>query len=503
MQVQDYDTLLYRPLLEAPQYDGLIPNSNCQVVLVGDGNTRYSIEQMAATVYKYHHHMAKIAPLLAGNTLQETCTNIQFFCFNHFQYKIDKELQLLRSPACAWNVRYEGIDCKTFSIVASSILMQLGVKHYIRRVKQVAEKPDKWSHVYVVVPLNQETADLSQGYFNIDGLVKIPQPIINEKDDIYMEHHVLAGTSPKGLGFSLSELGLPKIDLNDFKNGGLKGFLNKISCIGGSGYDQNELENNITIITDFFNGLTSNINQAVINNNMEQLKTLTTMFRGSANLFYLCYYEKRYKDNNWNSCTDQRLEATIAVCNFYRTKCVQALDAWLNNYFSKTHAGTQEFISEKKNGNTIEKKMGLDWSHTGATVRYNATIYNYTPKAQSIPAFELNSYVVNSSGFNPFQFLETLTKTIGDFAPKNSNTTTTTNNSGKTNSGSLLSNSNKGNGKVLFMNPTTTTTTTTDSKKNLAGGIVVGILALGVIGTAIYKFGNMPDKPVKAKSQQK
>ena len=110
--------------------------------------------------------------------------------------------QNLRSPAHSWHTaRQSGIDCKSYSIFASSILLNLGIKHYIRQVKQPKMNPDSFTHVYVIVPKNQETGSLLDGYFTIDGTRKNKsEGKFTLAKDIFMSqlpHLGLNGSKPK------------------------------------------------------------------------------------------------------------------------------------------------------------------------------------------------------------------------------------------------------------------------------------------------------------------
>ncbi|MEO8239224.1 MAG: hypothetical protein ABI793_14590 [Flavobacterium sp.] len=124
------------------------------------------IKQM---VVKYNYQTKQVAPLLQRETLEETCERIYWFLYHHIQYKADGVEQNLRSPACTFRQRADGVDCKTYSIFASCLLVNLGVRHFIRQIKQPSFRPDLFTHVYVIVPLNQETGDIKEGYFIIDG----------------------------------------------------------------------------------------------------------------------------------------------------------------------------------------------------------------------------------------------------------------------------------------------------------------------------------------------
>ena len=99
-------------------------------------------------------------------------SDIQNFLYWHLQYALDGEKQLLRSPACSWVSRFQGIDCKSYSIFASTILLNAGISHYMRRIKQKGN-PDAFTHVYVVVPIDQQSYDLSKEYYTIDGTIDI------------------------------------------------------------------------------------------------------------------------------------------------------------------------------------------------------------------------------------------------------------------------------------------------------------------------------------------
>lgn len=185
--MQDINDQLYRPLLSGHQYDQYFPDSKCTVTNLATGNTAVAIKEMAKWAQKYAHQCEKIAPVLAAKSLENTVNNIQDFLFNHIQYSIDGENQNLKSPACAWSTRVEGTDCKSYTIFGSAILLQLGVKHYLRRIKQ-AVMSDAFTHVYLVIPVNQETGKLTDDYYTIDGTIKYNTELqFTEKDDIYME----------------------------------------------------------------------------------------------------------------------------------------------------------------------------------------------------------------------------------------------------------------------------------------------------------------------------
>lgn len=164
-----------------------MPYSNCSSVKLAEGDTKVAIDNMAYWSKKYQHQTKKLAKAFTEKGLKETCAAFHSFLYNHFQYKIDGTNQNLRSPACSWSTRKVGIDCKSFSIIASTLLLNKNITHFLRRIK--SGPGEGFSHVYVIVPKNQDQPyNLTDGYYVIDGtLSHTKEPVFYEKDDVYME----------------------------------------------------------------------------------------------------------------------------------------------------------------------------------------------------------------------------------------------------------------------------------------------------------------------------
>lgn len=78
----------------------------------------------------------KISKLLKANTLDETCSNIWHFVYNHIQYAKDKDgVEQIRRPARAWYDRTRGIDCDCYTVFISRILTNLEIPHTYRITK--------------------------------------------------------------------------------------------------------------------------------------------------------------------------------------------------------------------------------------------------------------------------------------------------------------------------------------------------------------------------------
>jgi hypothetical protein len=192
------NSVLYRPLKSGKEYIGLIPayqKVDQSFDKKSDNSDTYdTLNYMSQWAYKYVSQMAKIAPLLKGNTLQETVNKIYGFLYSHFQYKLDGETQNLYSPSAAWHFREKGFDCKTYSILASTILQNLKIPHSFRMVKQAGVNPGEWSHVYVIVPNGSS-------YYVIDGTTHNNREVnYTNKYDYDMIHKGLASPYISTLG---------------------------------------------------------------------------------------------------------------------------------------------------------------------------------------------------------------------------------------------------------------------------------------------------------------
>ncbi len=142
---------LYRSLEPKYKYDKYFPKTSCKREVIGFGDTNFGVKQMAQWATKHSWQAGKIAKRLKADTLLKTLENVHQFIYNNFQYKPDDDDQHMQSIACAWQMREDGINCKGYSTVASSILQQLGIRHYIRRVSYDG---DNYTHVFIVVPVD-------------------------------------------------------------------------------------------------------------------------------------------------------------------------------------------------------------------------------------------------------------------------------------------------------------------------------------------------------------
>ncbi|WP_291866643.1 hypothetical protein [Maribacter sp.] len=211
-------------LQNGAQYNRFFKKSSCAPRYLGESDTLFTVRQMKKWAIKNVDQTKDLAlSLFSGKELAQTAALIYRFLYNHIQYELDGKKQNLRSPACSWATREQGVDCKSYSIFASTILSNLGIKHYFRRVKQpnpnwLVSKdginPKHWTHVYIVVPRNQKSLKVENpsDYLVIDATVHDNKEVrFTQKSDelmskVSLPHYGLQGAAPRqnGLGGSCS-----------------------------------------------------------------------------------------------------------------------------------------------------------------------------------------------------------------------------------------------------------------------------------------------------------
>ena len=155
------------------------------------GDVEDTMKLIQRTVPKTLWHTEKIAKKLKGRTLNETCSNIWHFVYEHIQYKRDKDgVEQVRSPRRAWWERSSGVDCDCYTEFISSILFNLKIPHKARITKYPKRLPEipRWQHVYVIVPRDGRTDkefDERDDYITIDCVkdnYDEEQPYLESKD---------------------------------------------------------------------------------------------------------------------------------------------------------------------------------------------------------------------------------------------------------------------------------------------------------------------------------
>ncbi len=177
------------------------PETGKVVLLKSNGDTYDTINFMVEYVKKYNNQCADIAKHLNDSSLITTLQNIEWWQMQHFKYREDGldvgriGAEEIHTPNRQWAKRHIGIDCDDFSIMASCILTQLQIPHYLRK----ADYGRGWQHVYVIIPLEDFNADKRHTYYCLDPVM---DGLNNEKKyfkkyDTAMEIYGLQGVKAK------------------------------------------------------------------------------------------------------------------------------------------------------------------------------------------------------------------------------------------------------------------------------------------------------------------
>lgn len=179
------------------------PPKNTTEVTYEDGNTKDIISEVVAEFKNSWKQTEKLAPYLKGKSDAETADNIWKFIKYNVKYKIDKEpYQWVKSPS---RTLHDGFaDCKSYSILALSLLKNMGIKGSFKFVSLFSHKDIH--HVYVII----DKCCCNGGvYIPIDAVISQPltekKPIYQEKIITMAEIHRLEGIG--GIGSITSVLG--------------------------------------------------------------------------------------------------------------------------------------------------------------------------------------------------------------------------------------------------------------------------------------------------------
>jgi hypothetical protein len=178
-----------REIKSGAEFNHLFPKPiGNEVEIKRDADVAATVAFIPKVVFDTLSDTSKIAKLLKGNTLDETCENIWDFVYEHIQYAKDKDgIEQIRRPARVWYDRVRGVDCDCYTVFISSILTNLHIPHIYRITKYKSRS--YFQHIYPIVP----TSD--GGYITLDCVVNeynYEEPY-TEKKDTPMRLHYLNG----------------------------------------------------------------------------------------------------------------------------------------------------------------------------------------------------------------------------------------------------------------------------------------------------------------------
>jgi hypothetical protein len=186
-----------RKLKSGVEYNHLIPQAEVKTLTVRkNAEVKDTVAFIPRVVKETLYQTEKLAPLLLGNSVHDTCKNIWHFVYEHIAYRKDKEgYEQIRSPARVWHDRKSGVDCDCYTTFISSLLMNLQIPHTLRITKY--NKP-QFQHIYPIVPIGNGK------YITIDCVVEqfnYEEPF-SQKQDTKMDLEYLNGLDGEEIVFS-------------------------------------------------------------------------------------------------------------------------------------------------------------------------------------------------------------------------------------------------------------------------------------------------------------
>jgi hypothetical protein len=178
-----------RQIKNGAEFNHLFPKPiGEEVEIKRDADVSATVAFIPQVVFETLNDTTKISKTLKGGTLDETCSNIWHFVYNHIQYAKDKDgVEQIRRPARAWHDRTRGVDCDCYTVFISSILTNLEIPHTYRITKY--KNRSYFQHIYPIVPTS------NGNYITIDCVVNeynYEEPY-TEKKDTAMKLHYLNG----------------------------------------------------------------------------------------------------------------------------------------------------------------------------------------------------------------------------------------------------------------------------------------------------------------------
>ena len=285
--------------------------------------------------------------------------------------------------------------------------------------------PEQFTHVYVIVPINQQSGSLNQGYYTVDGTIATMQePTKTFKKDFFMDqlpHYGMNGVFDSVTGGQSN----PKLDAAidvakrfDFKkissqmSEKFKSFSLSlpIKCWGGVGFDTNAYMIHQNIINQFIHDLIIKANQAVEINDMAEVKKIAELFSFFPSALWQNF--RLLTTQGYNACSRDNM-MQIMVMAEHMAKVQVAFNAWLLNYTTQTQLGAISFkvtdIARLLNFQPPAHPNIPDLQRT-------AFNYNIKPSTTAFTPFVYNDYIRTLPTGNAFDIKQYI-GTIKDVVP--------------------------------------------------------------------------------------
>jgi hypothetical protein len=269
----------------------------------------------------------------------------------------------------------------------------------------------------VIVPINQKTGSLNDGYLVVDGTLRSNiEPAFIGKKDLKMDglkHYALNGSTMSNTG--RSNFGFGDVKRLNWKS--VKSFINGIGCMGWNGkekssFTHDQLIKHLDAVDLFFHEMFADMNDAIRAKNPALFSKIVAEYITMSTLFSQAMTAKR--GYNYNRCTTDRITVGIGQFNFYKNQIGPLLQAYLNKYFTAGSTIGSVVINNQR----LEQDFApINFVFTPTVISVTTPIKMYNPiPSASIPEFVLNKYVqdqaIEGNSINTQSFLN-LVETAG------------------------------------------------------------------------------------------
>lgn len=129
-------------------YDHLISDAENKDYFKGTGFNE-TVKIIPSIIKNYSFQVRELAKHLKANTEAQSIFNVWHWLVTNIMYDYDKNgNEELRRPARSWADRHTGVDCDCFAIMASSILIEMGIEPILEIV--AFNHSNDYGHIYVI-----------------------------------------------------------------------------------------------------------------------------------------------------------------------------------------------------------------------------------------------------------------------------------------------------------------------------------------------------------------
>lgn len=112
------------------------------------GGLDETLYQIRSAIYKYRGQVAQLSRVLKQSSHQESAYAVWSFIKKNISYKMDPPgTEMIRTPARSWADRTAGVDCEDMTILAASLLLNMGYPVQLQIV--AINGASQYGHIYL------------------------------------------------------------------------------------------------------------------------------------------------------------------------------------------------------------------------------------------------------------------------------------------------------------------------------------------------------------------